>query len=211
MAVLDAVNNLKVVTKSITGPASYATGGFAVDASADLSILGFMLVTITAGTMVGHEIEIDVDVSTAGAESFGRGVIKIVKHTVPQASMGNVSGQPGGVTVQAALTANAVSTHTHALDHDHGTVTSAVEAQSGAGSPAAASPDHLNHTHDFTIPALVLASAAGGSHGHNRPFEYEHNHVTNLTVTDVTATEMTAGTNLSGVTFEVVCFGFGPG
>lgn len=211
MAVLDAVHDLKVITKSITGPASYATGGFLVDASADLTFLGFMVITVVAGALPGHEFEEAVDVDLTGAEAFGKGVVKVVKHTVVQASVGNVSGQPGGVTVQAALAANAVSTHTHPLDHDHGAVTSGTEAQATPGSIVAATPDHLGHTHNFTIPALVLTSAAGGSHGHNRAFEYEHNHPTTVSTTDITATEVTAGTNLSGVTFEIVCLGFGPG
>jgi hypothetical protein len=213
MATKDGVRDLKVVTISVTGPNPYAAGGFTVDASSSLSWLGFMTIAeVGVGNLPGHEFEIALNQDATGAEAFGKGCIKIVKHQNQQASVSNtsVTGQPGGVTVQTALSANAATTHTHALDHNHGAVTSAAMVQSGNGSTAGTTPDELGHTHSFTIPNFTATSAAGGSHSHNRAFEYDHNHGTTTATTDVTSTEL-GGVDLSGTTFKVTCFGFGPG
>lgn len=209
MSVSDTVHNLQVVTLSVTGPVSYATGGFLVDPTADISWLGFMAVGFTAGTLPGHEFEIVCNQDLSGAEAFGKGVVKIVKHQNSQASVGNVSGNPGGTTVQSALTANTASTHTHTLNHDHGSVTSGAMSPGGAGSNAGTSPDALNHTHVFTIPALTATSAAGGSHAHDRAFQYSHTHPVTSAASDISIAEVANGTNLSTVTFKVICFGFG--
>lgn len=209
-AVKDAVNNLAVATISQAGPASYATGGFLVDFTATHSWLGFVLPTISViGVLPDVEYEIATNVDASGAEAFGKAVVKLVRQRYQQGSSGAVSGQPGGVTVQASLTANTATTHTHSINHDHGVVTSGPMIQLGNGSTAATSPDSLGHTHDFTIPPLSANTPAGGSHSHNRAFEYDHNHPVTTAATDVSLTEIAASTNLSGVTFKVTGFGFG--
>lgn len=210
-AIQDQVNNLKVSVISVTGPASYSAGGFLVDASASLSWMGFMAPTLTpVSVLPGFDFEIICNQDTSGAEAFGKGVLKINRATYDKGSSGAVSGQPASVAVQSALSANTASTHTHAIDHDHGTVTSGAMAQAGAGSTAGASPDELGHTHVFTIPALTQNTTSSGSHTHDRAFEYDHNHAVTTTTTNLTVTELTAGTNLSAITFKVICYGFGP-
>ncbi len=210
MATLDTTTGAKKKVYTVTGPASYAAGGFLHDASADFSWIGFVdVIVATRGVLPPVEYEIDRNVDTAGAEAAGKCVVKLVRHRYDKATMGNVSGQPGGVTVQAAAAADDVSTHTHAYDHDHGAVTSGANAVGSGSAVNAASPAIQTHTHTFTIPPLTATSGAGGSHGHTRAFQYEHSHDKTVAATDVAAVEMGAATNLSGVTFKVVVYGFG--
>jgi len=210
-AVKDTATGAKVKVYTVTGPASYATGGFVHDASADFSSVGFMLVTVTTrGVLPICDVEIDVNVDAAGAQALGKGVIKLVRHRYDRATLGAPTGNPAGTTVQAALTAVAADAHTHTFTHDHPSLTSAAATPSGAATLLdGAGPGLLNHTHTIDYPS-VSPGTGSGAHQHNRAFEYDHSHTrTESSTTDVAAVEIAATTNLSGVTFTVVVFGFG--
>lgn len=209
-AVKDTVGDLKVVTVTVAGPVSYATGGILVDASTTHNWLGFIRPTMVAAGPFTVEFEILLNRDLSGAEAFGKAVLKLVRQQFDQATSGSVTSQPAGVTVQAALANTATSTHTHDFTHSHGTVTSAAMAQAGTGSAAGSTPDELGHTHVFTPgAATVTTTPAGGSHSHPRPFEYDHTHTLTTAATDVALAEVANGTDLSAWTFKVICVGFG--
>lgn len=211
MATQDTVSVPKIIAGNVSGPASYAAGGFDLDLSAEFASLLFIkLIPETLGVLMPVEPEILLNRSAAGAVAHGEVAIKLMRERYDKTTIGNVSGQPGGVTVQAALSANSTSTHIHSIAHDHGAVTSGAMAQAGAGSTAGASPDALGHVHSVTIPASAASTSNDGSHTHNRAFEYQHGHALG-TVTDtaVTLTEVANATDLSGVTWRYIAFGWG--
>lgn len=213
MATTDTITGLKAKVYSISGPASYATGGFAVSASADFSsILAIEPEITTRGSLPACDFEVANNVTTAGAESLGNGVIKIVTKTYDKATMGAVSGNPGGTTVQASKFAAATttgSTHTHAIDHDHpATDSGAMIASGGAAAANAAGPALSTHTHSVDVAAFTGNSGTDG-HTHDRSFEYQHSHSLSESTTDATATELTNGTDISTTTFTVTVYGFG--
>lgn len=213
MAVTDDLNTLKVKTYSQAGPASYATGGFALDASADFSWLGFVDVVLTTrGTLGACDYEVDLNVDTSGAEAFGKAVVKVVREVYDKATVGDVSGNPAGTTVQTAKAAAAStsgSSHTHTIDHNHPSATSGAMTEGGGGNNAGAGANLSAHTHTVDI-ANFTGSSTAATHTHDRSFEYEHDHAVSApTTTDVAATEVAATTDLSGTTFLLTVYGFG--
>src|SRR3990167_6875222 len=161
MATLDTVTGVKIKSYSVSGPASYATGGFLHDASADFSWIGFIDVIVTTrGALPPCDYEFLHNRNLSSAEALGQSTIKIVRGRYDRGTVGNVSGQPGGVTVQAAKTAAGTTTgsdHTHSFDHDHPLVTSATEnLPGGVGVLFALGGGNMrNHTHVFDVPAFV--------------------------------------------------------
>lgn len=216
MAVSDVTSGAKLKVFTATGPASYATGGFLLNASTDFSWIGFLdiIATVRGPNLTGpFDFEILPNRDLAGAEALGRVTIKLNKGRWDRATLGGVTAQPGGVTIQAAKTATATSTsHFHGIDHDHPVVTSGPVVASGllgnlldALGPANAM---LTHTHTFDVPAFV-GSTPSVSHTHDRSFEYDHTHAATEAVTDISLVEVAAGTNLSGATFKMTVYGLG--
>lgn len=211
MTTLDVATGCSVKTYTVTGPSSYATGGFLVDGSTDFTWLGFIRPIITTvGSLPPVEFEILLNVDLAGAEALGKGVVKLVRRRYDLPTIGAVSGQPGGVTVQSSLSSNTTtgSSHTHSYDHGHGTITSGAMVQGGAGSTAAVSPDALGHTHNITV-ASVAKTSGTSTHTHTRPFEYAHRHSFTQADAAIDLVEVANGTNLSSTTFKVMVYGFG--
>lgn len=211
-AVTDASVGVKVKTITQAGPASYSAGGFVVDFSATHVWLGFVqpVVKTAAGTLPGIEYEVALNRDASGVEALGKVAIKVLRNQYQKGSSGSVTGQPGGVTVQSALSNNSATTHTHDFTHSHAPLLSGTGQQAGAGSNSAASPDADAHVHQFTPgTATVTTTPAGGSHSHPRPFEYDHNHAVTTTVTDVSLSEVAGGTDLSGTTWLFIGYGFG--
>lgn len=214
MATLDAGTGAKVKAYSFSGPASYATGGFLLDASADFSWIGMVdLVVVTRGVLpaVDHELLLNRDLSSV--EAFGKATIKLVRGRYDKATFGAVTGQPGGVTVQAAKTAAGTSTgssHTHTINHDHPSVESADVTAAGTIGVllAAAGGAMRSHTHTFDVPAFT-GSAINNQHFHDRSFEYDHAHSLTTATADLTAAEIANATDLSGVSFRALVYGFG--
>lgn len=205
MAIISgAINRPKVFSGAITFPASYTTGGFTVDLSASVDVVHFFDIVHTLGSSLQDvEFEFTYNRNTT-TDALGVVLVKVVMKRNDQASVGNISGLPGGVTAQSAVFAAATtsgSSHTHTMDHDHPAVTSATETASGAlgVNLAAGGPNMRNHTHDFDIPAFT-GSTGAGTHTHDRFFEYEHQHPTTQVQTNLTRTEVVAGTNLSAAT-----------
>lgn len=157
----------------------------------------------------GYDIEQDINVDLAGAEAFGKGVVKVVSQRYNKATVGNVNGQPGGVTVESAAGLHAVAdAHVHTINHDHAAVTSAAPT-AGGGAVNLGAGNLTLHTHNFDVPSFTGNTGLGG-HNHQFSFEYDHDHPINApTVTDVAATEMTTGTDLRATTFLVTAYGFG--
>jgi len=215
MATSDTATGAKVKAYSVTGPASYATGGFLHDASADFSWVGFCDVTVTTrGSLAPCDFEYLLNKDLSSVEALGKAVIKVVRGRYDKATMGNVTGQPGGVTVQSAKTATATTTgssHNHAINHDHAAVTSATETASGAavnlsvGGGAAG-----GHTHSFDVPSLT-GNTTSDTHTHDRAFAYDHAHTSTVATVDCSPVEVANGTDLSATTFAVLVYGFGKG
>lgn len=214
MAVLDAISACQAKVYTVPGPASYATGGFLMDASADFSWIGFVDVnTTTRGVLPSEEFEILLNKNLSSADAMGKAVVKIVIGRYDKADMGNVSGNPAGTTVRSVKFAAATtvgSAHTHTIDHNHPAVTSANETASGTLglNLAAGGPDMRNHNHDFDISAFA-GSSGSTTHNHDRSFEYGHTHALTIGGSNLTEVELANGTDISGTTFTIVVFGFG--
>ena len=212
----DRVTGLKIKSYSITAPASYATGGFLVDATADFNSIGFMSVgVLIRGSLPACSYEMLHDMDLSSVEAFGKGVVKIVTGTFDKASMGNVSGEPGSVGVRSSKFAAANSTgsaHTHTMNHDHPSVTSGNESTAGTlGVLLAAGGGNMrNHNHVFDVASFSGSTdSAGSTHTHDRSFEYEHSHGNTQAATDITLGELANGTNISTTIFMVTVYGFG--
>lgn len=158
------------------------------------------------------DFEYDLNVDLTAAEAHGKAVIKIVRGRYDQATVGNVSGQPAGVTVRSAEAATATTTgsaHTHTMNHDHPSTTSGAATAGGSGVDTGGAFAISAHTHAVDI-ANFTGSTASGTHTHNRRFEYDHIHsVSAPTVTDVAASEMASATDLRAVTLRIIAIGFG--
>lgn len=210
----DSVYAPKMVTGTIAGPASYAAGGFLLDLSASLaSVLWVGLVPSTIGAIGSVELEVAVDTDLAGALAQGKAVVKVLRDVYDKATVSAVTGQPGGVTVQAAKTATATATgsgHTHSINHDHASATSSVPTAGGTNGVAAAAgfPGVSTHTHAVDLPAFS-GSSTSTTHTHQRSTVYEHGHGSTQAAADATLTEVAAATNLSGTTWRYVAVGFG--
>ncbi len=213
-AVADTTTGAKVKVYNVSGPASYATGGFLLDASADFSWIGYVDVQITAPGVLGPiQTEFLLNRDLSSVEAYGKATLKLVRGRYDKATMGAPAGNPAGTAVQAALFAAATTTgssHTHTIDHDHPSVTSATETAAGTlgVNLAAGGGNMVGHTHNFDVPAFTGSSAAA-THAHNRSFEYDHSHNKTEAAANISAIEVANGTNISTTTFAVLVYGFG--
>lgn len=213
MSVSDTVVIPFIVYGNKSGPASYATGGFELDLTASLSFIRYLSLEIeTVGSLASDEYEVICNQDTTGAFAPGKATIRLLRDRYDKFSIGNVSGNPGGTTVQASKTATATTTgssHTHTIDHDHPSTASSVSTAGGAAvdSGAGGATSMVNHTHTVDIPAFTGSSAAE-THAHDRSFEYEHNHTVG-TQTDTAASlvEVANATNLSTTTWRYYAVG----
>lgn len=195
-----------VLVGDVSGPASYTTGGFVLDLSGSLATLTFVGLTLAvAGVTVPLTVEV-----TRNSPSGGKATIRLLRVRYDKlTSVDNVSGQPAGVTVQAASGATTASeaTHTHDVTHDHPAVTS--------GGPSAISGSVVGvvqvasnaHTHDVDVPSITVTSAAGSSHAHVDDNLYQHQHTNTQTQTDAVLVEVGAGVNLSTITWRYLAIG----
>jgi hypothetical protein len=199
-AILDTVTIPIIATGSVTGPASYVTGGFLVDLSASFSFLRFLSIYDEAGT-TADDIEVILNQDTTGAFAPGKAVVKVMRDRFDKATIGNVSGQPSGVTVRASKFATGEtppSGHFHNIDHDHPSATSSAPVSGGGGVDAVALGSNIyTHVHSVDLDPFSGTTPAGGGHTHDRSFEYHHKHSFSVTETNATIVEYSAGTNLA--------------
>ena len=208
----DTITGAAVATGNVSGPASYATGGFLLDLSADLSSLGFLdLVPTTVGVLPPCHLVFTLNRDLSGAFAPGQAVVKIMRDRYNKASVGNVSGNPASTTVQAAKAAAGTTTgssHTHTMDHDHPNTTSSVNGTGGGAVVALAAGVALSaHTHDVNV-ANFTGNTAASTHTHDRSFEYEHDHPVTQAASNAISTEIAAATDLSGTTWRFYAIGF---
>lgn len=211
MSVQDTVTVPKIVYGNKSGPASYATGGFELDLTADFRFIDFLTVEIeTNGSLVPSRFRYTRNQDTAGAFAPGKAVIKIMREQYDKLTFGNVSGLPGGVTAQSVKFAAATTTgsgHTHSIDHDHPSATSGTpNAAGGSVGAAIGGAAHSEHTHTVDIASLTGTSGSQ-THTHDRSFEYDHDHSLTETTTDTALAEVSATTNLSTSTLRYFAVG----
>lgn len=209
-AIQDTVTIPKIVGGSVSGPASYATGGFLLDLSATFSFLRFLSIEIT--TFSGLECddyEIALNQNTSGVFSPGQAVIKLLNHPYDKFSVGNVTGNPGGTAVQAALFAAGTTTgssHVHDMTHGHSGVSSTPVPSGGGVATNVGGDAHSAHTHDVLVPDFA-GNTGAATHTHNRDYEYDHVHSRTNTETTITPVEVGAGTNISSVAWKYFAVG----
>lgn len=211
---LDVVTIPKIAVGNVSGPASYATGGFLHDLSASFAEIHFYKLTIeTPGSLEAEDFEYLYNQDLSGNIAHGKVVIKINRDRYDKATTGNVTGEPGGVTVRASKFAAATTTgsgHSHTLDHDHPSATSGTPTAAGAGVDAAAAAAAVaGHTHTVDIPAFTGNTGSTGNHTHDRSFGYEHDHAFTDAETNVSLVEVANATNLSTTTFRYLAVGYG--
>lgn len=212
MATTDTINNKKIDTGNVSGPASYSAGGFVVDLSSVFSTLEFIELSVTTigANLPPFHLEIQPNRDSSGF-SQGKALVKVMRDRYDKATVGVVSGNPGGTSVQAAKAATANTTgssHSHSIDHDHPQTTSSTPVSGGNGvNSAVGQPGISDHVHLVDVAAFVGNTPSDGTHAHDRSFEYDHNHSVTNTETTSASVEITAGTNLSGTTWRY--FGVG--
>ena len=212
MSVSDTATGARLAAADVTGPASYATGGFLVDFSADLTTLGFLeLVPETVGSLPPCHLVYTLNRDLSGAVAHGKAVVQVLRDRYNEMSVGNVSGNPGGTTVQAAKAAAASTTgssHTHSMNHDHPSTASSVNGTGGGAVVALAAGVALSaHTHTVDV-ANFTGNTAASTHTHDRSFEYEHDHPVTAAETNALSAEVAATTDLSGTTWRALAAGF---
>lgn len=213
MGTLDTATGAMVRAYSQAGPASYAAGGFLLDASGEFNWLGFVDVTVaeTGSALEFGDVEILLNKDLSGAEAFGKAAIKLNRARYDRLTLSTQTGLPAGVTAQTAVFAAGTtsgSSHTHPIDHDHAAVNSSgVNAAGGATNTGAGTELEL-HTHANFNVANYTGSSGSSTHAHDRTFEYEHGHGLTSAATALTLTEPT-GVDLSAVTFKMLAVGFG--
>jgi len=199
--------NQYVYADKVVGPSSYPTGGFVIDCSVTVSSLNFLKLALdTLGNLPCCRVDV-----TLNSPANGKATVKLLKLLYTRvASFGNVQSQPAGVTIQTASgqTSSSESSHTHAIDHDHPSFTSAAPTASGGSvNLNAVGPNMSTHTHTLDLPNFTGTSGAGSSHNHTDNTLYDHRHVETHTNTDFTETEVSNGTDLSGTIWNVFATG----
>lgn len=190
-------------SRQLTG--NYVTGGFTISLSSAFTLINFANIQIeTPSALPGTRFEYNI----SGASL----TVKIMKHQYTRAAtIGNVTNQPGGVSVLAASggTSSSEASHTHSTDHDHPSFASGA-ASTGAGQVLldALGPSTANHTHTVDYPNLAGTSGAGTSHNHTDNTLYSHGHSVTQPVTSMDAsTQLANGTSLSGIIVNVFACG----
>lgn len=208
MAIQDTVTIPVLIAGNVSGPASYAAGGFLIDLTASVSFIRFLSVEIEVeGSIVSDEYEALCNRDLSGNFAPGKAVVKLLMDRYDKTTIGSVSGNPSGTTVQAALAQAATitgSSHGHGMNHDHPSATSSTPTAISGGVNAAVggNPNMSGHSHAVDIP-LFIGGTGLTEHTHQRAFEYEHSHsIGTVTETNATLTEVSAGTNLSTTTFR---------
>lgn len=203
--------NQHTIADEYVGPASYPTGGFVIDLSKTFSSLNSLDLVVKKGSRGANlpAVRYEIVLDSPGA---GQATVKIVRKRYDRTStIGNVSGQPAGVTIQAAsgVVTSSESAHTHGMDHDHASFSSAVPSQTGAAVllDALGNAGLLNHTHALDLPAFVGTSGAGTSHNHVDNTIYAHVHVIVEANTNYASSELPNATNLTGTTFYLAANG----
>lgn len=185
------------------GPSSYPTGGFVVDLSSTFSSITSFGLTPQKGNR--GSLPFGREEFILNSPSAGKVTVKLQGYQYSRvSSLDNITGQPSGVTIQAASGSkvSADTTHTHDMTHDHAAQASAAMTAAGAGVDTDALGQALDaHTHSVDVPSQAFTSGAGSSHDHTDNSLYDHTHSTTYTVTNVSAAEVTNATNLSTTTF----------
>lgn len=190
--------SVTIKTDSVSGPASYTTGGFTISTGLS-TVQQFKLSVQTPGANLPH---CHFELSRSGGDV----TVKIVKHMHDNmTAFGSVSGLPSGVSaaVASGQTYDADAAHTHSIAHDHAATTSTTPTTAGGGvQTAVGGINQTTHTHSFDVPNFTGNSGAGSSHTHTWDNIYQHQHSVTNTATNPNLTEIANGTDLSGATFN---------
>lgn len=188
---------MKVETDSVTGPASYATGGFII-ATGLATVDHLKLFVVTPGANLPH---CHFEYSLSG----GNVTVKVMRNRSDETtSIDAVTGLPGGVSLRTTSGGQYVAdtTHTHSIDHDHGAFNAPNPTPAGGGvQTAVGGINQTTHVHNFDTPNLTGTSGAGTSHTHTWDSLYQHQHLLTQTATQISESELPNTTDLSGTTF----------
>lgn len=203
--------NQHTIADEYIGPTSYSTGGMVIDLTKTFSLINFFDNPVVKKGSRGSNLPAVRYEIAINSPDDGKATVKIVRKRYDRTStVGAVSGQPSGVTVQAAsgVASSSESSHTHSFDHNHGSFTSAA-ASTGAGQVLldALGPSLAGHTHTLDLPNLTGTSGAGTSHNHTDNSIYEHSHSITQTSTVYASSELPNATDLSGTTWYICASG----
>lgn len=189
--------------KQLTG--TYSTGGINIDLSSAFSTINFANIQVqTPASLPAVRFHYNISAATLNIQFYK---IQYTKVT----AIGNVTNQPSGVTVQSSSgqTSSSESAHTHSIDHDHPSFSSAAPTAGGAGvTTVVLGPNMTSHTHTLDLPNFTGTSGAGTSHNHTDNTIYEHGHSVTQPATSMDAsTQLANGTSLSGVIVNLFATG----
>ncbi len=194
--------NVIISTDTVTGPASYAAGGFTI--ATGLTNCGVLDIQLIAPGANLPACRLEV---TRNSPSAGNVKVKVMVESYQKvpSTLGAVSGLPAGVTARATSggTYN-TTTHTHAIDHDHPATAASAgpTSQTAATLAVALQPNVTTHTHTLDLPNLVANAVVETAHVHTWDNVYQHQHSLTNTQTDVALAELTAATDISGATWQ---------
>src|SRR3990167_906275 len=202
--------NQHTIADEYIGPTSYPTGGFVIDLTKTFSSINFFDNPVVKKGSRGSLPAVRYEI-TRNSPTAGKVTVKIVRKRYDRTStVGNVSGQPVGVTVQASsgVASSSESSHTHSIDHDHAAFTSGA-ASTGAGQVLldVLGPSLSTHTHTLNLANLTGTSGAGTSHNHTDNSIYEHTHNITQTSTSYASSELPNATNISTTIFYICAHG----
>jgi hypothetical protein len=192
---------------TVTGPASYTTGGFTLDLSARFASLKAVLLMPVAGVSFRY-----AEVAALDSPAVGKALIRVQIQRETQITSA-LNTLPTGVTSQSALqnvASEAGHTHTPgslAMSSSAAT-TSPVSNALAVDTGGAGTAQQANHAHSHTHPINTGTTASGEAHAHSAPFLYTHGHGTS-TVAQPAPTEVVAATDLSTISWSYVAVGAG--
>lgn len=202
--------NQHTIADEYEGPSSYPTGGFVIDLSKTYSSLNSIDLVVKKGSR-GNLPSVQYEIAY-NSPSAGKATVKLMRKRFDRTStVGNITGQPAGVTIQAASGVSSGApnvSHTHSVAHDHGSFTSEGPTNSGGVVELnAVGPNVLSHTHTIDIPNLTQTSTSESTHTHVDNSIYQHSHSITQTVTNYTSVELSNATNLSTTVWYVAATG----
>lgn len=191
-----------VWSDSVTGPASYATGGMTVTTT--LAAIDHASAQIAVR---GTNLKGCLPVIVRDSPSAGSFKVKIMRCTYDKlTAMGDPSSLPSGVSNRTTSggTYDSDATHVHSMNHDHAAATSSTMSGQSGGTPTGVlGTEESTHTHSFDPPNFTGNTGVGASHTHTWDSIYDHTHSITQTETNQGLVEATAGTDFSDCTFIV--------
>lgn len=203
------IYNPKVRAGTISGPASYATGGFTFTPGGFNKITFCRLSVVAEGTILTAKFSLTYNSPAAGQVN-----VKVLREQYDKIStIINAITPPSSVTIATSNNQTVSSTaHTHTTTHNHAVTAASGTPSTGTGAvlvDAVSGTNQSAHTHTVD-PSNFGPGSSSNSHSHISNTLYQHQHGTGAQTTPLTtlsAPEVANTTNLSTSTWSYLVIG----